>query len=37
MFELPEEPKGTVFTLDLDQTDGQVKSFKALPTEKKSA
>ena len=37
MFDLPEQPKGTVFTIDQDDSDGSVKSFKALPTEKKSA
>lgn len=37
MFDLPEQPKGTVFTIDRDESDGSVKSFKALPTEKKSA
>lgn len=37
MFDLPEQPKGTVFTIDIDEADGQVKPFKVLPTEKKSA
>lgn len=37
MFDLPEQPKGTVFTIDVDQSDGSLKSFKVLPTEKKSA
>jgi ATP-dependent Clp protease ATP-binding subunit ClpX len=36
MFDLPDQPKGTVFTIDLDDSDN-LKSFKALPTEKKSA
>ena len=37
MFDLPEQAKGTVFTIDCDDADGSIKPFKALPTEKKSA
>ncbi|MCR9291328.1 MAG: ATP-dependent Clp protease ATP-binding subunit ClpX [bacterium] len=37
MFDLPEQPKGTVFTIDVDEAGGQLKPFKAMPTEKKSA
>lgn len=37
MFDLPEQPKGTVFTIDRDDTDGSLKPFKVMPTEKKSA
>ena len=37
MFDLPEQPKGTVFTIDHDAAEGELKSFKVLPTEKKSA
>ncbi len=37
MFELPEQPKGTSFTIDLDEVDGQIKPFKLNPSEKKSA
>ncbi len=37
MFDLPEQPKGTSFTIDLDETDGQIKPFKLNATEKKSA
>ncbi len=37
MFDLPEQPKGTVFTIDQDDADGSIKPFKVLPTEKKSA
>ncbi len=37
MFDLPEQPKGTVFTIDLDEADGQIKPFKMNATEKKSA
>ncbi len=37
MFDLPEQPKGTAFSIDLDEADGQVKPFKLNATEKKSA
>ncbi|MEZ6135034.1 MAG: ATP-dependent Clp protease ATP-binding subunit ClpX [Pirellulaceae bacterium] len=37
MFDLPEQPKGTHFTIDLDPADGQVKAFKMSSTEKKTA
>jgi ATP-dependent Clp protease ATP-binding subunit ClpX len=37
MFDLPEQAKGTSFTIDIDPTDGQLKSFKSNSTEKKSA
>lgn len=37
MFDLPEQPKGTVFNIEHDQSDGSLKTFKVLPTEKKSA
>mgnify|MGYP003381226221 CR=1 FL=1 len=37
MFDLPEQAKGTSFTIDLDETDGQVKPFKHSAPEKKSA
>ena len=37
MFDLPEQPKGTQFTIDIDDTDGQVKAFKVTSTEKKTA
>ena len=37
MFDLPEQAKGTSFTIDQDEADGQLKSFKMAPTEKKSA
>lgn len=37
MFDLPEQAKGTSFTIDVDPVDGQLKSFKSNSTEKKSA
>lgn len=37
MFDLPEQPKGTVFTIDVDKTTGEVKCFNMSPSEKKSA
>lgn len=37
MFDLPEQPKGTVFTIDRDETTGEIKCFSNLPSEKKSA
>jgi ATP-dependent Clp protease ATP-binding subunit ClpX len=37
MFDLPEQAKGTSFTIDQDEVDGQIKSFKLTTTEKKSA
>lgn len=37
MFDLPEQPKGTVFTIDHDPQEGALKPFKVMPTEKKSA
>jgi ATP-dependent Clp protease ATP-binding subunit ClpX len=36
MFDLPEQPKGTVFTIDVDKTTGEVKCFNNL-AQKKSA
>jgi ATP-dependent Clp protease ATP-binding subunit ClpX len=37
MFDLPDQPKGTVFNIDHDPSDGSIKPFKVMPTEKKSA
>jgi len=37
MFDLPEQAKGTSYTIDLDEADGQVKPFKHNAPEKKSA
>lgn len=37
MFDLPEQPKGTVFTIDRDEATGEIKCFSNLPSEKKSA
>lgn len=37
MFDLPEQAKGTSFTIDIDDADGQIKAFKATSTEKKTA
>lgn len=37
MFELPDQPKGTSFTLDVDPVDGSVKAFTDAATGKKSA
>ncbi|MCA9133060.1 MAG: AAA family ATPase, partial [Planctomycetales bacterium] len=37
MFDLPEQPKGTHFTIDQDEVDGQIKPFKVSAPEKKSA
>ena len=37
MFDLPDQPKGTSFTIDIDEADGQIKAFKMSATEKKSA
>lgn len=37
MFDLPEQPKGTVFTIDEDEVTGELKAFKMTSTEKKSA
>ena len=36
MFDLPDQPKGTVFTIDRNG-EGEIKAFKVAPTEKKSA
>ncbi|GIW98320.1 MAG: ATP-dependent Clp protease ATP-binding subunit ClpX [Pirellulaceae bacterium] len=36
MFELPDQPKGTVVTIDVDER-GMIKPFHALPSEKKTA
>ena len=37
MFDLPEQAKGTSYSIDVDEADGQVKPFKLDTTEKKSA
>lgn len=37
MFDLPEQAKGTVFTIDVEESTGEVKAFKLSPSEKKSA
>lgn len=37
MFDLPEQPKGTVFSIDQDEATGELKSFTMSPSEKKSA
>ena len=37
MFDLPEQPKGTRFTVDVDPADGPIKVFTESSTEKKSA
>jgi ATP-dependent Clp protease ATP-binding subunit ClpX len=37
MFSLPDQPKGTRFTIDVDPADGTVKAFTEFPSEKKSA
>jgi hypothetical protein len=37
MFDLPEQAKGTSFTIDLDEADGQIKPFKVNASEKKTA
>ncbi|GAB5403551.1 MAG: ATP-dependent Clp protease ATP-binding subunit ClpX [Aureliella sp.] len=37
MFDLPDQPKGTVFTIDRDEATGDIKCFSNLPSEKKSA
>ncbi len=37
MFSLPDQPKGTRFTIDVDPADGAVKAFTEFPSEKKSA
>ncbi len=36
MFDLPDQPKGTVVTIDVDEQ-GNIKPFHALPSEKKTA
>lgn len=37
MFDLPEKPKGTRFTIDVNPLDGGIKAFSEAPSEKKSA
>jgi ATP-dependent Clp protease ATP-binding subunit ClpX len=37
MFDLPEKPKGSRFTIDVDSADGNIKAFVGSSTEKKSA
>jgi ATP-dependent Clp protease ATP-binding subunit ClpX len=37
MFDLPEQPKGSRFTIDVDPADGNVKAFVESSSEKKSA
>ncbi len=37
MFDLPDQSKGTVYTIDQDDADGEIKPFKMSATEKKSA
>ncbi|MCA9193692.1 MAG: ATP-dependent Clp protease ATP-binding subunit ClpX [Planctomycetales bacterium] len=37
MFDLPEQAKGTTFSVDVDKSDGKIKAFKMTGAEKKSA
>jgi ATP-dependent Clp protease ATP-binding subunit ClpX len=37
MFDLPGQPEGTSFTIDIDEVDGKLKPFKMTATEKKTA
>jgi ATP-dependent Clp protease ATP-binding subunit ClpX len=37
MFELPDQVAGTVYTIDVDTTDGQVRHFKSVPQRKETA
>jgi ATP-dependent Clp protease ATP-binding subunit ClpX len=37
MFELPDQEAGTVYTIDVDVADGQVRHFKSIPQRKESA
>jgi hypothetical protein len=37
MFELPDQEAGTVYTIDVDATDGSVRHYKSVPQRKESA
>ncbi len=37
MFDLPDQPKGTRFSIDVDPVDGRIKAFSESPSEKKTA
>jgi len=37
MFELPDQEAGTVYTIDVDATDGKLRHFKSVPQRKESA